>query len=123
MGVTPLMWKALENYSKFYNIAIWTCPVDWNPAKKELIYNKSLRRLIPWAVAVFSGLVLFSVSLSLLLLHIYGYINLTILHGSVIVLIIVLCKFANGGEIMFLFGENFVYGCNCALRLYKTMGK
>ena len=123
MGVTPLMWKALENYSKFYNIAIWTCPVDWDPAKKELIYNKLSRRLIPWAAAVFSGLVLCSVSLSLLLLHIYGYINLTILHGSVIVLIIVLCIFCNGMEIMLLFGENLVYGGNCALRLYKTMGK
>jgi hypothetical protein len=123
MGVTPLMWKALENYSKFYNIAIWTCPVDWDPAKKELICNKPSRCLIPWAVAVFNGLVLFSVSISLLLLHIYGYKNLTILHGSVIVLIIVLCIFCNGMEIMSLFGENLVYGCNCALRLYKAMGK
>ncbi len=123
MGVTPLMWKALENYSKFYNIAIWTCPVDWDPAKKELIYNKPPRCLTAWAVALFSSLVLFSLSLSLLLLHIYGYINLTILHGSVIVLLIVLCKFANGMEIMSLFGENLVYGGNCVLRLYKTMGK
>jgi hypothetical protein len=124
MGVTPLMWKAMENFANFYNFAIWTCPTEWNPVRKQMVYNKSSKSLIPWAIVLF-GLttVVFGVCITLLLLHIFGTVNLELLHGIVAGFIMVLIIFAYGMEIMFLYGENLVYACNCAVLLCTNMSK
>lgn len=50
MGVTPLMWKSLDNFGNRWNPLV-TTPVQWNPAKGIFIYNGVSRKLIPWAVA------------------------------------------------------------------------
>ncbi len=124
MGVTPLMWKALENFTKFYNRAIWTCPFEWDPKKKRMIYNKLSASLTPWAVAVFgfTSLMLLA-SLSLLLLHVFGIVDLTLIHGLVATFCTLCLIFGGTGEIVCLYGENFAYAVNSAVYFYTSMSK
>ncbi len=124
MGVTPLMWKALENFTKFYNRAIWTCPLKWDPTNKRVIYNKLSASLIPWAVAVFGFTILILlVSLCLLLLHIFGIVDLTLIHGIVATFCTLVLIFGGIGEIVCLYGENLAYAVNSAVYFYTSMSK
>jgi hypothetical protein len=101
MAVTPLTWKAFAKFTKFYNLTMWTTPIQWdstkkkliynklskpiqwNSTRKKLIYNKSAKGIIPWVVAVFGfTAVLTCVPLILLLLHCYGEIQLSLIHGT-----------------------------------------
>ncbi len=124
MGVTPLMWKAMENFANFYNFAMWTCPMEWNPVRKQMIYNKPSKSLLPWAIVLFGfTTVEFGVCITLLLLHIFGTVNLELLHGGILGFNMVLIIFGYGMEVLFLNGEDLVYAYNCIVLLYTNMSK
>jgi hypothetical protein len=89
-----------------------------------MIYNKLSASLTPWAVAVFgfTSLMLLA-SLSLLLLHVFGIVDLTLIHGLVATFCTLCLIFGGTGEIMCLYGENLAYAVNSAVYFYTSMSK
>jgi hypothetical protein len=137
MAVTPLTWEAFDNFTKFYNLTMWTTPIMWDSANKKLIYNKlstpiiwdstkkkliynnSSTPIIPWVVAVFGfSATIVCIALILLLLHFYGGIKLSLIHGTFAFLQFVLLGFGFVGEIVCLKGSDFVNAFNCLTNLY-----
>jgi hypothetical protein len=115
------MWRALENFTKYYDRAIWTCPVKWDPTKKQMIYIPFSKSLIPWGVAVFGfTLLLINASATLLLLELYGVSEISFISGITAFLCWILCMFGFVGEIVCLHGKDWLHAINCLVHLYRS---
>ncbi len=89
-----------------------------------MVFKKLSRSLIPWAVNLFGVmLVSYGISLSLLLLHIFGVVELTMVHGGVLGIYIILAPFAFGLEVIFVCSEFISFTSNTLLHLYSKMSR
>ncbi|OXA44370.1 hypothetical protein Fcan01_20479 [Folsomia candida] len=50
MVVTPIMWKSVENTSRFP--FIWKCPVQFDRSLRTAVYHPISKQLIPWCLVL-----------------------------------------------------------------------
>lgn len=108
MGVTPLMWKALDRFQSYFSL-LWTYPVEWNVTKKKLVITPISKKLVPWMISVFVLLnTLNTASLCLLVAKLFGFVQLSFSVTLVTLgwwvsstfaffLEVLVCKFAKSG--------------------------
>lgn len=93
MVVTSLMWKSLDRFSQYFDI-FWKNPVAWDIKTKTLVFTPISRNLIPWMISVYGFLTVLNGSLLLILIsQLYGFAQL-----KLIKLIIILCW---SGQVVF----------------------
>lgn len=124
MGVTPLMWKALDR-----NTASWTClcvpPLSWNIKKRNLVYTPFSAKLIPWAI-IYYFLVLpgILVMLAFAIAPIAGLNKLPL--SDYIVNLVWLSTFSSclfGETLSLTLGRDMAQGANCLISLYNGFQK
>lgn len=122
MVVTPLMWKSLDRYSRYFDI-LWKNPLEWDVKRKTFIFTPISRRLVPWMICVYGFLSIFNLTLIMLLIsHLFGVAQLEFVN-----IVVILC-FTGGAvfttilESLLMFGgKNAAYAINSMFALAKKL--
>ncbi|OXA48091.1 hypothetical protein Fcan01_17340 [Folsomia candida] len=123
MVATPLMWKSLDNFATSYSY-LYTCPLEWDRKSGKLVYNKFSRKLIPWAGAVFSALIVFIACSVLLSCRLFGVVKHVEL-SDLLLTAVFLCLATFGlllEIVLLLFSECFAHSFNCCVVHVKKLG-
>ncbi len=108
--VTPLMWKSQDTFEKSLGY-LWTNPLQWDPYKKLLIYNKLSRKLVPYFFLIPTSFFLVTISLLFLLLSgLFGVVELSIDSIIITICFLLYMIFGLAMEATFL-----AYGQECAI--------
>lgn len=74
MGLTPLMWKSLQNCIQVSNY-IYSCPIVWDSKNKVLRYNNKATKFRTWLSLCFIIAVILLPSSAILVFALYGKIS------------------------------------------------
>ncbi|OXA40223.1 hypothetical protein Fcan01_24932 [Folsomia candida] len=114
MGVTPLVWRALDRFKSYFSL-LWTHPNEWDVTQKKLVITPISTKLISWMISVFVFLNMLNiVSLCLLVGKLFGFVRLS-LSGTLVALgWWVPATFAFFIEVLgWIFAESGVNAFNC----------
>lgn len=121
--VTPLTWKALVNLTKAFHY-LWLCPLEWDPLKKRLCFNKMSRKLIPWTVIILNLFAIILILLYFLLLQILSSYAFPLFNFILIMIYLVLATFTISFELVALFfSQSAVSTLNALIDVHDFLKK
>lgn len=116
------MWTSLKNFQKIW-VHLFTFPVEWDPIKRQTIYNPPSTKLLSYYVSVF-GILLsgFLACFTLLCSQLFGFISMPFLDLVMAIVLVFACGAGILGELLCIaFGEDFVFAYNCLLQVEREM--
>ncbi|OXA42393.1 uncharacterized protein LOC118438783 [Folsomia candida] len=121
MTVTPLMWRALDNFAKLFKY-MPKFPLDWDIPSQTLVSYKNSKNLFFWKLLMFSLFGANSLYIILLLGQVFGSVQLTFVQLLISILFLGLGLFIKLLEIlMFSFTDNVSQSINSLVILEKQI--
>lgn len=115
------IWKSLDTTAKSFSY-LWNSPVEWNHERRELIYNPISKKLMPWAISTIGSLTALILASILLLLALFGHVNLSFTQLLVTMALVTLYGFTVAAETAMLwFGEDATIGINFIMKLTRQL--
>ncbi|OXA46053.1 hypothetical protein Fcan01_19216 [Folsomia candida] len=79
MVVTPLMWKSLDTFDQL-DSHIWISPLKWDSKRSKFVWISAPRKLVGWAIVLLYSSLTVTICSGLMLLQLYGIVQLSLLN-------------------------------------------